>query len=270
MKFGAINFPVRPLIDEIRSISALGFDYIEMAMDPPGASPDLLLSNANEIRKVINNEGLGAMAHMPTFVSLGDFSDRLKRASMEETLRAIEASAAMGIRKVTLHPGSARGLQRYLKVQTMQRIMESLREIIEKAAQLDIVVCLENLFPPQGLYVEAEDFEPLLEAFPLARITLDVAHAQINAKKNRSYEFFRRSGDRIAHLHVSDTWGRYDQHLPIGAGMVDYPAILKRLAGLGYDETITLEVFSPDRQYLKAGRDRVVNMLANSSRKGTG
>ena len=39
MQFGAINFPIRPLIDEIRSIAALGFDYIELAMDSPEASP---------------------------------------------------------------------------------------------------------------------------------------------------------------------------------------------------------------------------------------
>ena len=43
MQFGAINFPIRPLIDEIRSIAALGFDYIELAMDSPEASPDMLL-----------------------------------------------------------------------------------------------------------------------------------------------------------------------------------------------------------------------------------
>jgi sugar phosphate isomerase/epimerase len=269
MQFGAINFPIRPLIDEIRSIAALGFDYIEIAMDSPEASPDMLLMNATEIRKVISHEGLGVMGHMPTFVSLGDLSDRVQRASLEETLRALEASAALGIHKVTLHPGFARGLQRYLKEHTVQRIADSLSKIMGQAVQLDIVVCLENLFPTLGLYVEAEDFGPLLNAFPDARIALDIAHAQINAKRNRSFEFVRRFGNRIAHLHVSDTWGGDDQHLPIGAGMVDYPAILKKLAALGYDQTITLEVFSPDRQYLQASRESIKKMLSYANRRSS-
>lgn len=264
MRFGAINFPIRPLIGEIRAIAALGFDYIEIAMDWPEASPDMLLAHAAEIRKVISHEGLDAMGHMPTFVSLGDLSHRIQRASLEETLRALEASAALGIKKVTLHPGYARGLQRYVKDITLQKIRDSLCEIMMHARQLGIAVCLENLFPYLGLYVEAEEFQPLMDAFPDAQITMDIAHGQINARKNRSFEFLRRFPDRIAHIHASDTWGGDDQHLPIGAGAVDYPAILKKLNAIGYDQTVTVEVFSPDRSYLQASRENLRRMLTRA------
>jgi len=189
---------------------------------------------------------------------------------VEETSRALEASAALGIQRVTLHPGFAWGLQRYVKDQTEKRIRDSLNEIMIQAGQLDIVVCLENLFPPLGLYIEAEDFEPLMNAFPDASITLDISHGQINAKKNRSFEFIRRFGNRISHIHASDTWGGNDQHLPIGAGMIDYSAILKKLTALGYDRTITLEVFSPDRGYLQASRESLRRMLAHSSQRNSG
>ncbi|MGO9738823.1 MAG: hypothetical protein ACLPVO_15530 [Desulfomonilaceae bacterium] len=32
MRYGAMNFPVRPVLQELKEIAALGFDYVELAM----------------------------------------------------------------------------------------------------------------------------------------------------------------------------------------------------------------------------------------------
>ena len=37
MLYGAMNFPIRPVLDEIQAIGSLGLDYFELAMDPPEA-----------------------------------------------------------------------------------------------------------------------------------------------------------------------------------------------------------------------------------------
>jgi hypothetical protein len=37
MLYGAMNFPIRPILEELEAISGLGFDYLELAMDPPQA-----------------------------------------------------------------------------------------------------------------------------------------------------------------------------------------------------------------------------------------
>ena len=37
MRFGAMNFPVSPILQEIEAFAALGFDFLELAMDPPAA-----------------------------------------------------------------------------------------------------------------------------------------------------------------------------------------------------------------------------------------
>ena len=54
--------------------------------------------------------------------------------------------------------------------------------------------------------------------------------------------------------------GGADLHLPLGAGTVDVPRALRALRRLGYDGTITLEVFSPDRYLLAYSRDRLRQM----------
>ena len=42
---------------------------------------------------------------------------------------------------------------------------------------------------------------------------------------------------------------------PLGTGTVDVERHLRTLKASGYDGTITLEVFSPDRHYLAYSRD---------------
>lgn len=46
------------------------------------------------------------------------------------------------------------------------------------------------------------------------------------------------------------SFGDSDRHLPLGAGTLDYEKFISELKRLGYDDTITLEVFSRDRDYL--------------------
>jgi hypothetical protein len=37
MLYGGMNFPIKPVLEEIEAIAELGFDYLELAMDPPQA-----------------------------------------------------------------------------------------------------------------------------------------------------------------------------------------------------------------------------------------
>jgi sugar phosphate isomerase/epimerase len=44
-------------------------------------------------------------------------------------------------------------------------------------------------------------------------------------------------------------------HLPLGAGELEVTACVGALEATGYDGTITLEVFAPDRRHLACRRD---------------
>jgi sugar phosphate isomerase/epimerase len=68
--------------------------------------------------------------------------------------------------------------------------------------------------------------------------------------------FIEAFADRIGHLHVSDNFGKEDNHLPIGSGTVPFPKIAAALKKTGYDGTVTFEVFTPDRDYLRLSRHK--------------
>ena len=52
-----------------------------------------------------------------------------------------------------------------------------------------------------------------------------------------------------------------DHHLPIGAGTIGFPKIIKALKKTGYNDTVTLEVFSSDRDYLTMSREKLAGMF---------
>ena len=262
MLYGAMNFPIRPLLDEVESIASLGFDYLELAMDPPGAHYSTVREQKGELLKALEQKDMGLVCHLPCFLSTADLTESIRRASVEEELASLELAAELEPLKVVIHPSYAMGLGRYLPDKTLEYARESLMEVAEKAESLGLTLCLENMFPRTGILVRADDFAGVFERFPSLKMTLDTGHANIGAKgRNRSLEFIEKFPDRIGHVHASDNFGKEDNHIPIGTGTVDYPRIVKALKSIGYDDTMTLEVFSPDRDYLKKSREKIARFL---------
>jgi sugar phosphate isomerase/epimerase len=178
-------------------------------------------------------------------------------------LRSLEVAAELGSEKAILHPSMVTGMGGFL-LDTARRYMnEFLLVITHEAQQLGITLCLENMFPRCLLGVEPDDIGTILEAFPALKFTLDTGHASIqDPGGNRLFTLVKQCGHRLGHLHFSDNLGRRDDHLPIGEGTINFNKLIRLIKDTGYDDTLTLEVFSQDRRVLSESRDRVAEMLA--------
>src|SRR4030042_6587820 len=257
MKYGGMNFPMKPLLREIEGIGEMGFDYVELTMDPPEATPKKKINQKRAILDVLQRYNMGMMGHLPTFILTADLYESLRNASLQENFTALEAAAELGIEKVVLHPGLITGLGKFLLDKAKRYSMESLETILKKALNLNITLCIENMFPQARFLCQPHEFKSVFETFPEIRLTLDIGHANLGSGKNRSLEFIRLYGYRMGHVHANDNFGKEDSHLPIGAGIIDFEKILKELKESQYDETITLEVFSKDRDYLKISKEKI-------------
>lgn len=257
MKYGAMNFPIRPILKEIEEIGQLGFDYIELTMDPPEAIPEKILQQKKAILNLLNQYGMEIMAHLPTFLWTSDLYESLREVSINENFKALEAAAELGIKKAILHPSYITGLGKFLIDKSKQYAMASIEAILKRATSLKIKICLENMFPQTHFLYHPHEFQEVFDAFPEIRLTLDIGHAYIGGERHRALEFIQTYGHRIDHLHVNDNFGKEDNHLPVGAGTIDFERVMKALNEISYDETLTLEVFSKDRDYLKISRDKI-------------
>jgi len=263
MLYGAMNFPIRPVLKELEAISGLGFDYLELAMDPPQAHYRMIHQQKEELLRTLDRCKMGLICHLPTFVSTADLTDSLRETSLNEVLESLEVAADLRPLKIVLHPSYIAGLSVFVMDQARQYALKSLDTIVEKADHLGLCLCIENMFPRSRWLVDPEDFVEIFERFPALKLTLDTGHAHIKGRGGRkTLDFIERFHARIGHIHANDNFGNEDSHLPIGAGTIDFQRIIKALKGIGYDGTITLEVFSRDRDYLRISRDKVVAMVA--------
>ncbi len=265
MHYGAMNFPIKPVVDELTDIAALGFDYLELTMDPPQAHYTTLRQQRAAILSALNDRGLSVICHLPTFVSTVDLTDSIRQASLQEMFHSLEVAAELGAQKVVLHPGHIGGLGVFVAETAMAHANKSLAAIIERAHELGLCVCLENMFPKCRAFVEPDDFVDIMQRFPDLKLTLDTGHANIGSKNGRRIlKFIKKFGRRIGHLHVSDNFGERDDHIPLGSGTIDFSKIVAALERCGYDDTATLEIFSEDRRALQESRERFALFLQNS------
>ncbi len=251
MIFGATNSPLGNVIDEIRRLAGLGFDYLELCLDPPGADPESLKPVMDDLENALVQTGLTIpVAHLPTFVWLADAYPGVRRVAVEETVKGLDICRHLGVPKAVLHPGYLTGMIRHEPGKGRELALDSLAKVLDAAATRDVTICLENMFPRSGWMYKPEEFAMVLERFPGLMMTLDLGHAAIQAPPDRLRRLIETGGRRIRHLHVSDNTGRDDDHLPVGAGGIDIAGALAALKAAGYDQTMTLEVFSPDSDYL--------------------
>ena len=257
MLYGAMNFPIKPVLEEVDSLARLGFDFLELAMDPPAAHCAAVREQKTELLAALDRHNMQLVCHLPTFVSLADLTDSIRQASLTEVLKALETATSLAALKVVVHPAAISGMGGFAIELARQHAYESLAIIVSKATELGVSLCLENMFPRSRFGVEVEEFKDIFHRFATLKLTLDTGHAQIGSPRgNRIMRFIEAFPDRIGHIHVSDNFGKEDNHLPIGSGSIQFAKILTALKKTGYDGTVTFEVFTPDRDYLRLSRHK--------------
>lgn len=99
-----------------------------------------------------------------------------------------------------------------------------------------LTLCIEN---SQDL--DPEPLETLMKRTGEGvRVCLDIGHAHYSDTPLEAW--FDRLGGSIACLHLSDNMGRFDDHLPIGDGGIDWAMADRLYQSLGKELPMTLEV----------------------------
>lgn len=251
MKIGAMNHPARDPISEIEWFGQNGFDFVDLTLEPPTADPADL--DIEGIRVALGRYHLDVVAHAAYFIPISSPFPSLRRAALREFLRALEAADRIGARMMTVH---YRGIPPLFPPErSPEWHIEVLRPLCDRAAGVGIAILLENA---PGLPGQVGHIARILEAIPPLGFHLDSGHTHVEGGIDMFETYLERVGDRLMHVHLSENDGSRDQHLPLGAVPrveVDWPARISRLKASGYDGTISLEVFAPERVYLLQSRD---------------
>ena len=173
----------------------------------------------------------------------------------EETLRRLQRITAfggdLGASTVTVHV-EAEG----------PWLREALGSLEEAAETADVRI---------GLELTCSYDLAMGDTTPRVGLTLDVGHVSFG--DGAGYREFgsiggliRHVGSRLVHVHAHDYDGALD-HLPVGAGKLDWTDIATGLRSIGYRGVVCLEL-NPDRaspEQLLDSRDRLKTLLVASA-----
>jgi sugar phosphate isomerase/epimerase len=244
-----MNHPGRDVLQEIEWIASLGMGFIDLTLEPPMAASWKVDRLA--IRRALERHRLGVVGHTAFYLPIASGIEEIRRASVEELRRCVDVFAAIGVRWMNVHPD--RHAPMHDRTFFVEKNLATLRELLPYASRHGVGVMVENL---PGDFNTARDLGELLDPLPDLGLHLDIGHANLLVVHSTVEELLASYGGRLRHVHLHDNkGGGADLHLPLGAGTVDVRRAVRQLKASGYDGTITLEVFTPNPQYLAYSRD---------------
>jgi hydroxypyruvate isomerase len=164
--------------------------------------------------------------------------------------QSIPVAERLGIPRLNLHGTGLddRGLPARPEPVVTGSMWLTARQTLSRIAALgereDVTFVLENLNTavdhPGVPFATAADCLALVESVdsPHLRLMLDLYHAQIG--EGNLIELCRRALPYIGEIQVADVPGRCEP----GTGEINYPAIARALAEMGYGGTVGLEAFA--------------------------
>jgi sugar phosphate isomerase/epimerase len=245
---GAMNHPARDPVAEIGWITEAGLEFVDLTLEPPAAASWRV--NPAVVARALQAAKIDVVGHTAYYLPIGHPFEEVRQAATAALAACLEPFAAVGARWMNVHPDAHAPM--HDRAFVVAQNLKSLTALVEAGREVGVGVMVENV--PAG-FNTPEQLAELLDAVPELGLHLDVGHANLRVAANTTEPILERFGNRLRHVHLHDNNGEADLHLPLGAGAIDVPRMVRAIRRCGYDGTITLEVFSRDRRHLEYSRD---------------
>jgi len=248
-----MNHPRKNVIEEIEWGFKNNFDFIDLTYEPP-SNEKLDPKETSDLLKKYELEAVGhTNPNLPAIFPIKEIRD----SSIRELKKAARFFKDANIKKMNIHPFYYH--HHSDAEEKFQWNIEVLKSVNQYCQELEIELMLENYFHP---FESVDNFLRIVKLIPDLKVHLDIGHLNVTSEDITEdlTDFFTEFGDRIIHLHAHDNHKTGDEHLPIGCGTIKWPSIVKILKSFGYNKTITLEVFSHDRDYLIMSKNKLKNL----------
>jgi len=205
---------------------------------------------ADHVQRTLNAEGFTVDSLHGYFALEGfegppcDLSaeDEAERGAALEIMRGeAQYARALGCTDIIIHPaGLGRTEDDPFRPDALARSAETLARIGEAAGARFL---LENM-PPLRFGRDAQTLRRIVDriAGPNLGLAFDSGHAVLASDP---VEVIHTMGPRIWGIHLHDNLGDEDAHLLPGMGIIDFEAVARALADVGFGGTFLLEIYRP-------------------------
>jgi sugar phosphate isomerase/epimerase len=247
MKIGYCNHPRRDLLEEVSWIGEHDFDFLDLFLEADRALPERIDHVALE--KLLREYRLPVVAHTAWYLPLGSPMEELRQKAVEIVQSYFPLLEKLDCPSLTVHANWPSDL--FTGEEGIAFQAESLLRLTNTARDFGIRILYE---PLEGLKDTLKNLSRILKEVQDLLIHIDIGHAYIRGIQPAAY--FKAFPGRIAHIHLHDNNGLADLHLPLGAGKINWKNTIHQIRNV-YDGTVTLEVFSRDRDYVLLSKKKL-------------
>ncbi|MFB6192484.1 MAG: sugar phosphate isomerase/epimerase family protein [Haloarculaceae archaeon] len=239
----------------LQRAEALGFEFVELLMDGDDDRAGVDEAFVDRLR----GAPVDVLVHLPwSGFDIGSPHEHVREGAVREYEAYLDLIERFDAEKAVIHGSTGAWRAAWPDGIARERLFESLRHLDGYAADRGIELAVENV--PGGA-LPTTGFDELLSATD-ANVTLDTGHARIDGLDDDGIvALVEDHRDRITHVHLNDVRGASDEHLPFGAGFVDFEAILGALADREPAPTLSLEVYTLDWGYVETSKRRLDAVL---------
>ncbi len=247
-----------PVPQVMKEAKKLGFDAVELAIASTGPLTHRTTKTECEdivaLSKKIGIE-ISSVASAESWTCSPTANDPdTRKKSIDFTCRALQITKWLGTDAYLFVPGAVDVF--FLPDAEVvpydlcyQRAVEAVRQVIPAANEAGVTVCVENVWNKFLLSpLEMRDFIDSFKSKFVAAY-FDVGNILLTGYPD---QWIRILGKRIKRVHIKDfkrSIGTIDGFVDLLEGDVDFKAVTKALANVGYDGYVTAELlpFSPGR-----------------------
>lgn len=201
-------------------------------------------ARVDRVRRLLGDHGLSVVCFTPEQVAypvnIASGDDTLREHSVRVFRRAAEICVALGAPYLFLTSG--RGYEDEPRSDAWQRAVESLRDIVGYASSLGVRCLLEPLQRVEtNLVLNSADLRRMLDDVGSDEVDVVLDTVAMACAGETVADYVNAFGSRIGHVQLVD--GNPSGHLAWGEGSLPLGEYVDELALLGYDGTVTFELF---------------------------
>jgi len=240
-----------PFSSLLKHLTEFDVKYVELVDECQHA---LNQKRVNTLRRIVRENGLEFTVHAPfADINIASPNSVLRRVMLKRLEKSLVNAHQLSCRQWIFHSGWKSGVSEFYPNVDWQINLSSVRTLLTIAKRLGVNISIENTPEPFPFLVKrTQDFAQFYsELGSDIGLTLDVAHAHTG---HQTLEFIEKFSDKIVHIHASDNEGKYDSHLGIGHGNIDWKAVAEALKRIKYKGLIMLESIEHVEESLQTTR----------------
>lgn len=212
----------------------LGFNHIQLGAAHKKANLDIIKQLKKDLK-------LGFSMHAPFPNPRGvEFNPKDPIETKPLFFQSIENAHKLGVNPIVVHPGSFNKGK-----MNMEKYYEFIGNLCDKASDYGLTICIENKTRKSHFGRNLENLKETIEKVKAKNlgICFDISHARTTCDSEEGViELFKKYFKLIKAVHLVDTHGKEDDHLPPGYGKVSIEKLIRFCVKNRFKGPLTFEV----------------------------